>query len=282
MKKFLIASLIIFSGYLGVAQAEEAVTIKIQGSTTVNPVVAEAAEIMGSEKGWKILVDTQGGSSGGISALGDGLVDIGMISKPVSEEDHAKYPKVDFKPHAIGLDGVALIVSMPVWKGGVHALSKGEVQGMYEGRIKNWKELGGPDAPVVFYNKEPGRGTWEVFADWAYDGHKKAPFVSLPEVGGNEETRNKVSFHPSAISQLSFAWAENSERIKALGIKMPDRGVIEPTLETIRNGEYPLARTLYVVTNGEPQGPVKEFIDFLKSKPGQELVKKHGYIPISD
>lgn len=260
--------------------AQENVKIKIQGSTTVNSVVSEAAEIVSKEKGWKIFVDTQGGSSGGISALGDGLVDIAMISKPVSPEDRAKYPHINFIPYPIGLDGVALVVSQPVWEGGLRSLSQKQVQDIYESKIKNWKEVGGPDAPIVFYNKEPGRGTWEVFANWAYNGHKNAPLVSHPEVGSNEETRNKVSFHPSAISQLSFAWAERSDKIKSLGIKTDEGKIIYPSLETIRNESYPMARTLYVVTNGQARGPIKEFIDFLLSERGQKLVEKNGYLPI--
>lgn len=133
------------------------VKLKIQGSTTVNPVVTEVAEILREEKEWTIFVDTQGGSSGGISAVGDGLADIGMISKPVSEEDRLKYPNVDFKAYAVGLDGVALVVSRPVWDSGVRSLTKEEVCKVYEGKIRNWKEVGGKNAPIVFYNKEPGR-----------------------------------------------------------------------------------------------------------------------------
>ncbi|PIQ87153.1 MAG: ABC transporter [Candidatus Omnitrophica bacterium CG11_big_fil_rev_8_21_14_0_20_45_26] len=282
MKRFLIASLLVLMGFAGQVQANDPVKIKIQGSTTVNPVVTEAAEIMAKEKGWKILVDTQGGSSGGISALGDGLVNIGMISRPVSDEDREKYPEVDFTPHRIGLDGVALIVSKLIWESGVHAVTREQVQDLYEGRIKNWKELGGSDAPVVFYNKEPGRGTWEVFADWAYGSHKKAPFVSLPEVGANEEARSKVAGHPSAISQLSFAWAEKADRIKALSIRLSDGETVEANRQNIQSGKYPLTRPLFVVTDGEPEGEIKDFINFLKSDLGQRLVKKHGYLSISE
>ncbi len=260
--------------------AEQDTIIKIQGSTTVNPVVAEAAEYFQREKGWTIYVDTQGGSSGGISAVGEGLVDIGMASKPISEEDKTKYPEADFHSFAIGLDGVALIVSTPVYEAGVHSLSKRQVQEIYEGKINNWKEVGGKNSPIVFYNKEPGRGTWEVFADWAYNGHKNTPLVSHPEVGSNEETRNKVSFHPSAISQLSFAWTENTDKIKALGIETVDGEVIEANLKNIQDGTYPISRKLFVITNGEPNEAVREFIEFLLSEKGQELVKKHGYLPV--
>src|SRR5262245_61865980 len=99
-----------------------AATLKINGSTTVNLPVAEAAEILRLEQKMDIQVDTQGGSAGGISALGDGLIQIGMSSKPLAEADRAKYPKIIFKSIRIGEDAVALIVSKDVWDGGVRAL----------------------------------------------------------------------------------------------------------------------------------------------------------------
>lgn len=281
MKKSIFIVMAVLLGCSGPAEAKSPVKIKLQGSTTVMPVAAEAAETLTAEKGWEILVDSQGGSSGGITALAEGLADIAMSSKPVSDEDRAKYPAVDFRPQAIGWDGVALVVSRPVWDGGVRAVTREQVRAIYEGRVKNWKELDGPDARIVFYNKEPGRGTWEVFADWLYDGHQNAPLVSHAEVGANEEARQKVSSHPSAMTQLSFAWAENSDEIKALSIPGADGGLTAPSLETIRSGEYPLTRPLYLITNGQPSAEAQVFIDFILSERGREIVKKNGYLPLS-
>src|SRR5215210_1082314 len=96
--------------------------LRVNGSTTVNLPVAEAAEILRAEQKMDIQVDTQGGSSGGISMLADGLVQIGMSSKHVSADDRAKHPGVAFKEIQIGEDAVALIVSRDVWEGGVKAL----------------------------------------------------------------------------------------------------------------------------------------------------------------
>src|SRR6478752_7470192 len=96
------------------ATATQSSVLKINGSTTVNLPAAEAAEILRAEKGMNIQVDTQGGSSGGISMLGDGQVQIGMASKPVSDDDRARYPKVKFNPVHIGEDAVAMIVSKDV------------------------------------------------------------------------------------------------------------------------------------------------------------------------
>src|SRR5476649_2637102 len=118
-------------------------TLKVNGSTTVNLPAAEAAEILRAEQKLDIQVDTQGGSSGGISMLGDGLVQIGMLSKHVSDDDRAKYPAVKFNEIQIGEDAVALIVSKDVWDGGVHALTQQQIRDIYESKITNWKDVGG-------------------------------------------------------------------------------------------------------------------------------------------
>jgi phosphate transport system substrate-binding protein len=255
--------------------------LRINGSTTVNLPVSEAAEILRTEKGMQIRVDTQGGSAGGISGLGDELIEIGMISKHLTEADRKKYPKTKFIKTRIGEDAVALIVSKDVWEGGVKSLSREQMQQIYEGKIRNWKEVGGLDRRIAFFNKEPGRGTWEVFAQWIYGDPKKAPQVSYPEVGANEETRTKVGSTRGAISQLSSSWADG-KKVFALGLK-DDRGeVIEPTNENIATGKYPMSRPLYLLTNGEPQGDVKTFVDFMLSDRGQELVRKHGYVGEKD
>lgn len=277
-RNFAAAFITLLAGTI-LAGTASAQTLKINGSTTVNLPVAEAAEILRAERGMQIQVDTQGGSSGGISMLGDGLVQIGMSSKHLAESDRAKYPKVQFKEIHVGEDAVALIVSADVWEGGVKAVTKEQVQGIYEGRIKNWKELGGPDRRIAFFNKEPGRGTWEVFAHWLYGNPKNAPQASFPEVGGNEETRNKVASTRGALSQLSSSWADG-KKVFALGLRQDDGSVVLPTNENIAAHKYPMSRPLFLLTNGEPTGEAKTFVDFVLGERGQALVRKHGYLSL--
>lgn len=254
-------------------------TLRINGSTTVAPVVAEAAEVLREREGLRIEVDTQGGSSGGISQLGEGRVEIGMSSKPLTGKDRKRFPGADFRPVHIGSDALALVVSEDVWEGGVRSLGREEVRNLYEGKIRNWKELGGPDRRVVFFNKEPGRGTWEVFIRWAYGSVKDAPLVSLPEVGANREARSKVAGTRGAITQLSAAWADG-ETVYALSLRQGGE-TIAPSRENILDGGYPLSRSLFVIHRGEPAGAVKRMLDLLLSPEGQALVVKHGYVPVS-
>lgn len=279
MKTHLLAAVAVLGTPLLSLRAD---VLKINGSTTVNLPAAEASEILRSEKEMDIQIDTQGGSAGGISMVGEGLVQIGMISKHVSDDDRAKFPRVTFREIQVGEDAVALIVSRDVWEGGVKSITKQQAADIYEGRIKNWKDLGGPDKRIAFFNKEPGRGTWEVFVHWVYGSSKNAPQVSFPEVGGNEETRNKVASTKGALSQLSSSWADGKS-VFALSIKTEDDGKeIPATNENIANRSYPLSRPLFLLTNGEPAGDAKTFVDFMLSDRGQELVKKHGYLRLSE
>ncbi|MFP3941273.1 MAG: substrate-binding domain-containing protein [Thermoanaerobaculia bacterium] len=252
--------------------------LRVVGSTTVNPVVSRAAEILRAEGGRSIVVDTQGGSSGGIAALAEGRAEIAMSSRPVDEGDRRRYPEVDFRPVRMGLDGVALVVSRDVWEGGVRSLSREEMQGIYEGRIESWGELAGPERRIALFDKEPGRGTWEVFADWLYGGSGAAPLVSHLEVGSNEEARTKVASTPGGLTQLSAAWADG-ETVFALGVETAGGAAVRPTPEAVASGAYPMGRPLLVITDGEPSPAARELIELLLGPRGRELVREAGYLP---
>ena len=230
-------------------------TLKINGSTTVNLAAAEAAEILRAEQKLDIQIDTQGGSTGGISALGDGLVQIAMSSRHVSESDRAKYPRVDFKEIAIGEDAVAMVVAQEVWEGGVKALSKPQVTDIFEQKVKNWKEVGGPDRRIVFLAREPGRGENEVFGKWLYGDHKKMPKVSHAETGGNEETRSKLTSTRGAVSPLSSTWADGKKTF-AVALKADDGTPLDPSPANIASGKYPMSRPLFL---SKPLTPKKVF-----------------------
>jgi phosphate transport system substrate-binding protein len=252
--------------------------LRVQGSTTVNPVVADALEILQAEQGLSYRIDTQGGSSGGLYAIGRGTVEVGMSSATFSEQDRARFPERDLRAVAIGYDALALIVSADVWQGGVRSLSAAEMRGIYEGRIRNWSEVGGSDQRIVFFNKEPGRGTWKSFIKWLYGSEEDAPLVNHPEVGSNAETRNKVIGTRGALSQLSAAWVDG-EQVFALGIRDAEGQIVFPTQTNLSDGSYPLTRPLNLLISGPPEGEVQLLIEFLLGPRGDELIRKHGYLP---
>lgn len=274
-----LSAVVVFA--LARAHAADPKVLRINGSTTVNLPVAEAAEILRSRLNVTIRVDTQGGSPGGISMVAEGDADIGMASRPLLPSDAGKIPgAAGIQQTRIGADGVALIVSRDIWEAGVRSLSRQQMKDIYEGRITRWNQVGGPNRRIVFFNKEPGRGTWEAFAHWVYGDSSKAPPVNFPEVGGNEEARSKVASTRGALSQLSASWVDN-KTVFALALRDDSGKVIEPTDANIASGEYPMNRPLLLLTRGAPTGLAKTFIDFMLSDEGQALVRKHGYLPVA-
>ena len=254
-------------------------SLRVSGSTTVNPVAADAAEVL-RQQGTKITVDASGGSAGGIAQLGAGQVEVAMSSKPLSADDKAMFPSVDFVSTQIGADAVGVVVRREVFDGGVKSLTKEQATRLFEGRLANWKELGGPDLPVFVYDKEPGRGTREVLDKYLY-GKEKAPppptSDSYAIVGGNEETRAKLLSTPGSAGPLSTSFITGFDKLAVVAIDG-----IEPTPENVRTAAYPMARPLFLITNGPPTGPAKSFVDFVLGPEGQQLVTKHGYLTIAE
>ncbi|KEG37913.1 phosphate ABC transporter substrate-binding protein [Streptomyces althioticus] len=251
--------------------------LRVSGSTTVAPVAADAAEALKAD-GLDITVATQGGSAGGISQLAAGQINIALSSKPLAEEDKAANPGTDFVTTQIGADAVGVIVTKEVSDAGVKNLTADQVRDLFEGKINNWSEVGGPDLEVFVYDKEPGRGTREVLDKYIY-GDEKAP--PPPEsgnyaiVGGNLETRNKLESTPGAVAPLSTSFIEGRKGLAAVTLDG-----IEPSPENIASGKYPMARPLYLITDGEPEGSAKKFIDYILSPKGQKLMTKHGYLTL--
>jgi phosphate transport system substrate-binding protein len=254
-------------------------TLRLSGSTTVNPVAADAAEVL-RKQGMRITVDAQGGSAGGIAQLGQGQVEIAMSSKPIADEDRKAFPSVDFVSTQIGSDAVGIVVRKEIVDGGVRSLNREQLKALFEGRIRSWKELGGPDVEVFVYDKEPGRGTREVIDAYLY-GKAKAPPTpqsnNFAVVGGNEEGRAKVLSTPGAVTPLSTSFITGYPKLAAVAVDG-----VAPTPAHVVDKTYPMWRPLFLVTNGPPAGGAKAFVDFVLSDEGQGLVTRHGYLTLAE
>jgi len=253
-------------------------SMQVAGSTTVLPVVARAAEQFKMDHPDINIIINAGGSGVGINQLGEGKVNIGMASRDITEVEVKKYPKTHFVTHTIGRDAVVPVVSSEVFDAGVQALALEQIAKIYRGEFSNWKDVGGPDKEILVIDKEQSRGTRHVFMEVVLgDEEAEAPGADLV-LGSNNEEQTAIAQSDAAIGMLSNAWM--NEDVKGLSIILPDNSVVQPVLENIVNGSFPITRALLLITDGEPTGDVKAFIDFVLSEKGQEIVEEAGYVRI--
>ena len=243
-------------------------TLVITGSSTVAPLVREIGKrFEASHPGVRVDVQS-GGSSRGLADARRGLADIGMVSRaPKQGED-------DLTWFTIAEDGIAMIVHAD---NPVAELSNEQVVAIYTGGIESWSAVGGKDAPITVVNKAEGRSTLELFLEYYNLDNTKIQADVV--IGDNQQGIKVVSGNPDAIGYVSIGTAdfeaEQGAPIKALPI-----GGIPATLESVKNHEYPLIRSLSLVTKKEPAGLVKKFIDFCRSKDLHDIVLEQYFVPI--
>ena len=263
----------------GSSQAEktpagESEGIFLKGSDTILPLAqAEAEEFMNENSGKSVTV-TGGGSGVGITALIDGEVNIASASREMKPDEinAAKAKGINPVEHTIAYDGISVIVNP---KNPISELTFAQLRGIYNGSISNWKEVGGADAPIVAISRDSSSGTYEYFKEAVLLGDEYRPdALTQPATGG---IVGEVSQNSNAVGYIGVAYLD--ENIKALNLDAGN-GSEAPTSENIISGAYPLSRPLYFYTNGEPSGLTKEFIDFVLSEKGQNIISEVGYFPI--
>lgn len=240
----------------------------ISGSSTVAPLAGEIARRFEQQNpGVRIDVQT-GGSSRGIADARSGLADIGMASRDLNPTEQQ-----DLTMHPVAVDGVCLIVNAD---NPVSALGREQVIGVFTGKIRNWKQLGGLDQPIVVVNKAAGRATLEIFLhhyDLAVDQLK-----SDVVIGDNQQGIKTVAHNVRAIGYVSIGAADyeskNGTQIKPLA---SDR--VAPTLGNVASGRFPITRNLNLITAGQPHGLAREFIQFARSSNVQDIVESMYFVP---
>ena len=251
-------------------------TLHAVGSTTLLPVVSEAATAY-HKKYPDITITVSGGGSGvGISSIIQGMAQIGMASRTTTQGEQVKLDgRVD--NIVIARDAVAVAVSKAVYLGGITHLSLSQIADIYRGKITNWKQLGGPDAKILVIDKEASRGTRHVFAKAVLgSSHARAPGASLI-AGSNNEEQAIVARSDQAIGMLSNAWLNDQVRGIAIDV---DGAMISPTIEHIQRGSYPISRGLHILLAKNASPATRSFVQFLLSPEGQAMVKTAGYLPV--
>ncbi|MGQ0792518.1 MAG: phosphate ABC transporter substrate-binding protein [Deltaproteobacteria bacterium] len=240
----------------------------ITGSSTVAPLVGEIAKRFEAQHS-DVRIDVQtGGSSRGIADAAQGTADLGMASRGLKGEESG------LAEHPIALDGISIIVHAD---NPISQLTDAEIIGIYTGRISNWKDVGGNDAPITVVNKAEGRATLELFV--GYFKIKNSDIKASVVIGDNEQGVKTVAGNPNSIGYVSIGTAEYDAKI-GVPIKLLPVGSIAPTLENVQNGSFPISRPLILVTKPAPQGLAREFIDYAQSEAVYDIVKEQYFVPI--
>ena len=234
-----------------------------------------AENYMTSHPGTTIQV-TGGGSGTGISALINGTTDICTSSRPMKDAEKEKL-RDRFSTTGVEIpvakDGLSVYVNAAT---PLDELTLDQIKQIFQGKVSNWKELGGPDMKITPYSRENSSGTYVFFKDVVLKGGDFSPRAqTLP---GTAAVVNAVARDKTAIGYGGAAYAKG---IKVLRIKK-DAGSpgIAPNAGTVKDGSYPLARNLFFYVRNKPTGEMKEFTDWVLSPAGQGVVVKVGYFPV--
>jgi len=256
--------------------------IENKGSDTIVNLALAWAETYQAEFSDVRISVTGGGSGTGIAALINGTVDIANASRKIKDEEltEAQSKGVDPLEHIIARDAIAVIVNP---ENPVNELTLQQIADIYSGKITNWREVGGEDRPIVKLSRETNSGTHVYFLETVLrlgDKENKTLFSTdtllLPS---SEGIIAEVRQNPNAIGYDGLGYVPDDLKMIAIAKETGGTYVL-PAIATVNDKTYPIARDLYMYTNGEPTGAVKEYLDWILSPEAQEIVAKLGFVPV--
>ncbi|MEG2139221.1 MAG: phosphate ABC transporter substrate-binding protein [Bilophila sp.] len=252
-------------------QAYAADELVINGSTTVLPIVQKVAEsYMAAHPGVDIAL-SGGGSGNGMKALIDGLATIAMSSRDIKSSETELAVKKGIKPVRIPV-AVDALVPVVHPQNPVSSLSLQQFKDIYAGRITNWKELGGADANIVVISRDTSSGTYETWESLVMKSEKVMPKALLQ--ASNGAVVQIVAKNRNALGYVGIGYM--TPTIKGLHI-----GDLVATPESALSRQWPLARELYLFTNGQPTGVAGAFVKYLLDPAkGQKAVREAGFVPL--
>jgi phosphate transport system substrate-binding protein len=254
-------------------------SITVKGSDTLVILAQKWAEVyMGKHPETKIQV-TGGGSGIGFAALQNNTTDIADASRPIKAAERAACIKAFGKSpreYKVALDGLSVYVhpSNPLKE-----LSIDQLEQIFTGKVKNWKDVGGNDGPITVYSRENSSGTYEFFKEHILKGQD---FVSSAQtMAGTAALLQSVSRDPKGIGYGGAAYGHNA---KVLNIKKTsDSEAIQPTEENVVSGKYPIWRYLYNYLSPEKdKGEIAAYLNWIRGPEGQKVVKEVGYYPLPE
>ncbi len=266
--------LAVMAGFIaqGQAQAQQD-SIVLDGSTTVGPIAKAFAEYYMKHNPDVNVTVGESGSGNGAKSLINGTADVGCMSRFMKDGEFKAAIDAGRTPvaHAVALDGLPILVhpSNPA-----KDLTLDQVRDIYTGKITNWKQLGGPDKTIISISRDTNSGTYETFKKLVMRNAKIGEGTEY--VGSNGAVRQRVQSTPAAIGYAGLGFVD--ETVKALKING-----IAPSPATVKTGEYPIARPLYMFTNGYPKlgSHLYKFTTLHLSEDGFYMIEEIGFIPVT-
>jgi phosphate transport system substrate-binding protein len=264
-------------------QGQQGSAIQIKGSDTmVNLGQAWAEAFMQSHPKVSVAV-TGGGSGTGIAALLSNTCDIAELSRELNPEEVAMAKEKGFEPNqvTVALDGLAVVVNPA---NPLSQLTLDQLAAVFSGKVKNWKEMGGADLPIVVLSREVNSGTHVYFKEHVLRRNQKESQVEFAATAllmpSSQAIADEVAQNPGAIGYYGMGYISAKEKALAVA-KDANSAYVQPTIENVVSNAYPISRPLLMLTRGQPQGLVADFIAFVLSPAGQKIVEKLDFVPMN-
>lgn len=245
-----------------IATTPEPVVLEVTGAEEMVPLLTDLARFYMDEHSGTTIDVTGGGTRWGVRAIMSGAADIGMSTRPLSEEEQEQ-----LSDYPISRDAVAIIVhpSNPV-----ASLSQEDLGAIFSGERFRWDSFGWDDREITVVTRETGSGDRDVFETFALEGQELTLNALIaPTPAAVVET---VAETPNAIGYVGLAQVSGTVKVIAVGS-------VRPSEQTIANRTYPLARPFLLVTAGRARGPARNFINWVRSDAGQTIVER-DFVPV--
>ncbi|MGA1235909.1 MAG: PstS family phosphate ABC transporter substrate-binding protein [Limisphaerales bacterium] len=262
---------------LGITAHTTQADITVKGSDTLVILAQKWAEVYMQEHPSTQVQVTGGGSGVGLAALQNQQTDLCNASRKIKAKEIAACIKAFGKrptEYKVALDGISLYINE---NNPVQSLSLPQLDQIFTGKTTNWKDVGGPDAPIVLYSRENSSGTYEFFKDHVLQGKDFA--ASAQTMPGTAAILQAVAKDKNGIGYGGAAYATG---VKVVKISKDDSSAaLEPSTENVSDMSYPISRYLYIYVNPAlDQGDIAAYLNWIRSDAGQAVVKDIGYFPL--
>jgi phosphate transport system substrate-binding protein len=256
--------------------------IENKGSDTIVNMALAWAEAY-KEVNPEVSISVTGGGSGtGLAALVNGTVDIANASRKIKTEEMENAQSKGYSPNEfiIARDAIAIIINP---ENPVDKLTMEQISQIYRGEINNWAEVGGEDRPIVRLSRETNSGTHVYFLESVIRlGDKKDPSIFSETtllLPSSEGIIAEVRDNPNAIGYDGLGYI--TPEVKVIGVaQSTDSAYVFPSIDTVNNNTYPIARDLYMYTGETPSGAIKDYLDWIFTPEAQQVVSDLGFVPI--